>query len=153
VHLARVTAIALALVVAVGAAFALRRFKVLAVAVVLAVVVVNVFALQASTRQMVKIAHSQDGPQLVRDAGVKPGDVVAIDRSLAVLFNHQREVYWAPLVTLDLRNDTIPSNVDYVVGPWFTGSTQRNWDGRSEGWEFVAGGHGLTWGIWRRADG
>ena len=75
----------------------------------------NVFALQASTEQMVLIARSHNGPQLVRDAGVRPGEVVAVDVSLAVRFNHQREVYWRPLVNIDLSSDKPPANVDVVV--------------------------------------
>jgi hypothetical protein len=151
VHLARVTLITLGIVLLIGGVFAFRRFPQLAVALVLGVVVVNVFALQASTEQMVLIAHEHKGPQLVRDGGVRPGDVVAVDVRLAVRFDHQREVYWSPLVNVDLSREDPPSNVDEVVGPWYTGDPKRDWNGAAKGWKFVTGSQTLTWALWRRA--
>jgi hypothetical protein len=151
VHLAKVTAITLGLVLAIGIVFALRRFPRLAALVVIGALVVNVLALQRSTEEMVSIAHIQDGPRLVHDGGVRPGDVVAEEQSLAVRFNHQREVYWAPLVILDLSRENPPSNVNEVVGPWYTGDPKRDWDGSRYGWVFVTGTPNLTWALWRRA--
>jgi hypothetical protein len=61
-------------------------------------------------------------------------------------------VYWRPLVNIDLSSDNPPASVDVVVGPWYTGDPKRDWDGTTEGWEFVAGSRALTWALWRRAE-
>jgi hypothetical protein len=150
VHLARVTAITVGLIIVVGAALMLRRLPQLAVLVLLGAVAVNVSAQRAATEQMALIAREQDGPRLVRDAHVRPGAAVACDVRLVVRFNHQREVYWRPLVDVDLSRADPPAEVDVVVGPWYTGNPRMDWDGAAHGWQFVTGDRLLTWALWRR---
>jgi hypothetical protein len=87
----------------------------------------------------------------VRDGGVRPGELVALDTRLVVRFNHQREVYWAPLVDVNLAQAPPPANVNLVVSFWHTGDPARDWDGSKQGWNLVVVSPRLTWALWRRA--
>ena len=76
---------------------------------------------------------------------------MACDPRLLVRYSHQREVYWRPLIEVDLGRTAPPSNVDVVIAPWSTEDPALDRDGAAHGWRFVIGHPKRTWALWRCA--
>jgi hypothetical protein len=151
VELAPVTALVFAMIVVTIALMAPRRPVALLVVAVVAATALSVAANQVANDHMAIIADSWSrGPRLVRDAGVRPDDVVAEDGHVQARFNHQREVYWRPLLMIDLWRDPPPAEATVVVAPWSTGNTAGDWDGEAHGWRRVAGDPANHFAVWRR---
>jgi hypothetical protein len=87
--------------------------------------------------------------QLVRDAGVRPGDSVAEASNVGwwVNLRHQREVYWAALPRFDPKGAP-PDGVMFVVVPV---GQPMDWDGTRYGYTLVLRCHEANgnWAVWR----
>jgi hypothetical protein len=154
VRLAPVTAVAVAAIaLTVGLFLAARRYPLLAVLVVAGATLVNVVALQAANTKMADISRSWyvTGPQLVRDAGVRPGELVVCDGHVLNRYNMQREVYWRPMPMIDLRYEAIPPDTAVVVALWKSDWPEFDWDGSATGWRVVAEDPTWHYRIWRRS--
>jgi hypothetical protein len=154
VRLAPVTAIAVvAIGLTVGLLMAARRYALLGVLVLVLATVVNAAALQAANAKMADISRSwyATGPQLVRDAGVRPGELVVCDGHVLNRYNMQREVYWRPMPMLDLRYQAVPPDTAVVVALWHSDWPEFDWDGSSSGWRVVAEDPSWHYRVWRRA--
>jgi hypothetical protein len=152
IHLAQVTLVALGMVAVVVALMAVRRPALPAVLMLVAATAVNVVAMKEANSRMEALATAQyaTGPQLVRQAGIRPGEVVVCDTHVLARFNHQREVYWRPMPLIDLRYESPPSDADVVVSPWRTGDPELDWDGAAHDWNQLAGDPIGHWALWRR---
>jgi hypothetical protein len=88
-------------------------------------------------------------PQLVRDAGVRPGDSVAEANTVGWWINlrHQREVYWAALPRFN-PTGAPPDGVMFVVAPI---GQSTDWDGTRYGYTLVLRYHEAygNWAVWR----
>jgi hypothetical protein len=107
---------------------------------------------QRVTMPMVGPQYASDTPRLVRDLKLGPGDTVAEAWQVRFpdLFNHMREVDWAPIVFFD-ANVPPPPQATVVIAPWDPSGRGPSWDGRSWGMAFVAGAPRQGWAVWRRA--
>jgi len=152
VHLARVTATVLGMIVVVAALMATRRAAVPAVLALVAVVAFNAVAMTVITGEMHAISAAQyaTGPELVRDAGIRPGEKIVSDLHELGRYNHQREVYWRPLLMIDLRSDPIPADATVVISCWRTGDPALDWDGEAHGWHLIGDDPVWHWAAWRR---
>jgi hypothetical protein len=103
------------------------------------------------TMPMVAPQYASDTPKLVRDLKLGPGDTVAEAWQVRFpdLFNHMREVDWAPIVFFD-ANAPPPPQATVVIAPWDPYGRGPSWDGRSWGMAFVAGAPRQGWAVWRR---
>ncbi|WP_204005277.1 hypothetical protein [Virgisporangium aurantiacum] len=103
------------------------------------------------TMPMVGPQYASDTPKLVRDLKLGPGDTVAEAWQVRFpdLFNHMREVDWAPIVFFD-ANVPPPPQATVVIAPWDPSGRGPSWDGRSWGMAFVAGAPRQGWAVWRR---
>jgi hypothetical protein len=127
-----------------------RRPAVLAVVALSAAFVLNAVSMHRINQEMTNIADVWAGPQLVRDAGVRPGELVVCDGHVLARFNHQREVYWRSMPIIDVLADPIPADATIVVAPWQTGDPGQDWDGTAQGWRRLAEDPVLHWAVWRR---
>jgi hypothetical protein len=151
VHLARATALALAMLVVAAGLLLPRRFAAAAVVALLAATAVNVLSMGTITREMATIAEAWSGPQLVRDAEVRPGELVVCDEHVLARFNHQREVYWRSLPLVDLEHTPPPADASVVIAPWHTGDPALDWNGTAHGFRRLVTDERIQWAAWRRA--
>jgi hypothetical protein len=149
-HLARVTVLVLGMLAVAVALLMVRRFATPAVLALAAAVAVNVVAMQGITKEMTGIAAAWANPQLIRDAGVRPGELVVCDGHVLARFNHQREVYWRTMPMIDLTREPPPPDATIVISPWRTGDPALDWDGSAHGFHWLAGDGFIHWAAWRR---
>lgn len=100
---------------------------------------------------MVDPQYAADTPRLVRDLKLGPGDTVAEAWQVRFpdLFNHMREVDWAPIVFFD-ANVAPPPDATVVIAPWDPSGRGPSWDGTPLGMSFIAGAPRQGWAVWRR---
>jgi len=145
------TLVALAgLAAAVGA----RRRPDLVAAVVALCGAVTVSA--ATERVLVPAAAHQygpDTPRLVRDAGLRPGDVVASAVHQATYefrWNHMREVHWTRIGYFDQRLEGPPDTATVVIAPHGAPDPSIDWDGTRYGFRLIIVDPRHHWSVWRR---
>ena len=135
-----------------GLAAPVRRW--LAVLALTVTMVVNLVAMVSITdhigRAWAADQYNTALPQLVRDAGVRPGDSVAEASTVGWWINlrHQHEVYWQALPRFDGKG-AAPDGTRFVVAGI---GKPTDWDGTRYGYTLVLrhdeGGFG-TWAVWR----
>lgn len=103
------------------------------------------------TMPMVGPQYGADTPRLVRDLKLGPGDTVAEAWQVRFpdLFNHMREVDWAPILFFD-ANVAPPPQANVVIAPWDPYGRGPSWDGTPLGMSFIAGAPRQGWAVWRR---
>ena len=104
----------------------------------------------SSWMHAISAAQYATGPELVRDAGIRPGEKIVSDLHELGRYNHQREVYWRPLLMIDLRSDPIPADATVVISCWRTGDPALDWDGEAHGWHLIGDDPVWHWAAWRR---
>jgi hypothetical protein len=128
----------------------------LMVAGLAAVLLINVVAMEVvnlkSIRPMAE-AEYRDAPRLVRDIGLDTSDIVATSSrvSLGGRLNHQREVYWRPVIEFDHLNASPPADATVVIAPW-NSRNKDDWDGTDLGWARVGDDPHNEWAVWLRSD-
>jgi hypothetical protein len=104
--------------------------------------VVNLVAMVAITRRISWEWSNRDyrpgTPELVRDAGVRPGDTIVQASSVSwmLVLRHQHEVYWEPLPTFEPTAGMPPGRPTYVIASTATGKP-TDWYGWDFGYEEV----------------
>lgn len=163
-HLYRMTgyAVGLMLLVAVLLAGPLPRWlprwtpgsarTVLAAATLAMTMVVNLVAMVVITdrisRSWVDAQYHPTLPELVRDAGVRPGDSVMEATSVqwSVNLRHQHEVYWQALARFDQAGQP-PGRPEFVVASL---GSPTDFDGTRYGYRVVLRYDAGHWAVWRR---
>jgi hypothetical protein len=126
------------------------RFMAAGLAGVLLINVVAMEVVNAKSIRPMAEAEYRDAPRLV-SLGIGPGDVVATSSkvSLGGRLNHQREVYWAPIIEFNHLNESPPANATVVIAPWRS-RNKDDWDGTDLGWTKVGDDPHNEWAVWMR---
>lgn len=147
------TLVALAGFVAI--ALGLSR-RVTAPLTLVAVTIAGVVAAPAIDRRiiapMVAYQYPPGTPQLVRDLGLGPSDVVAtaFQVPFPYMYNHAREVYWHRIEVFDAAGPP-PSRATVVIAPWYGDRAGAFWDGTPFGMHPIATAPQNGWAVWRRS--
>jgi 4-amino-4-deoxy-L-arabinose transferase-like glycosyltransferase len=152
-HIYQMTGYAIGFMVIFAATLAARAPRWLAMLTLTATMVLNLVAMVFITdhisRTWANEQYNTTLPQLVRDAGVRPGDSVAEANTVGWWINlrHQREVYWAALPRFD-PTGAPPDGVMFVVAPI---GQSTDWDGTRYGYTLVLRYHEAygNWAVWR----
>jgi hypothetical protein len=108
-----------------------------AAATLTAVMLVNLAGMVRITHHIsqvwVKHNYHEVVPDLVADAGIRPGDSVTQASSVSwmLVLRHQYEIYWEPLATFDPVRGAPPGHPDWVIASTGTGA-RTDW----YGWDF-----------------
>jgi hypothetical protein len=106
------------------------------------VMLVNLVAMRAITDNISQVwvnrDYHQGVPDLVKDAGVHPGDSViqATSVSWMMVLRHQQDVYWEPLRTFDPLTGKPSGSPKFVIASTGTGKA-TDWYGWDYGYEEV----------------
>ena len=129
----------------------------IAAATLAAVMVFNLAGMVRITHHISQVWVNRDyhagTPDLVRDAGVRPGDSVIQANSVSwmMVLRHQHEVYWEPLPTFDPVNGAPPGHPEWVVASTGTGKP-TDWYGWNYGYKEVLrfpDGYAGTCVVWK----
>jgi hypothetical protein len=105
------------------------------------------------TKPMTVDQYRADTPQLVRDAHVGPGDVVAVSNKTMwyLQWNVMREVYWDRVQLFDNMTQSPPADANIVIAPYDVPGRGHisNWSGEPT-FHLVAVDNYHHWAIWRR---
>ncbi len=130
-----------------------RRRAIYALAATLALnLAAMVVITERISRAWVDNQYNSAIPQLVRNAGVRPGDSVSESSTVGWWVNvrHQHEVYWAAVPRFDSQGPPAGAP-DFVVSGI---GKPTDWDGTRYGYRLVLtyneGANGI-WAVWRRA--
>jgi hypothetical protein len=116
---------------------------------------VMIASVEKITKPMTVDQYRADTPLLIRDAHLRPGDVVAVsDRTQWYLpWNVMREVYWSKIVIFNNSKDAPPAEANVVIAPYgHTDGHMRdwNWDGDPRFQRVAVDGY-HHWAVWRRS--
>ncbi|MBT8228190.1 MAG: hypothetical protein HKP61_18280 [Dactylosporangium sp.] len=91
-------------------------------------------------------------PRLERDAGLGPGDTVAVstDTGWYVRYNHMREVWWSRVILFDSDSEPAPDEANVVVVPHASPTPESDW-APEPGFELVVVDDHHYWAVWRRS--
>jgi hypothetical protein len=152
-HIYQMTGYAIGFMVIFGATLAAKSPRWLATLVLVATMALNVVAMVSITDHIGRTWSSEQYnasiPELVRDAGVRPGDSIAEASTVGwwVNLRHQHEVYWSALPRFPATGAP-PGSPTFVVAG--TGKP-TDFDGTRYGYTLVLrydeGGFG-TWAVW-----
>ena len=117
-------------------------FSLVAAATMTGVMVYNLLGIVAITQNISQLwvdsEYHSGRPELVRDAGVEPGDTVmeASSVSWQTSLKDQHEVYWRTLQTFDPSKGPPPGNPEWVIASTGTGKP-TDWYGWDYGYQEV----------------
>ncbi|GAA1801735.1 hypothetical protein GCM10009835_20450 [Planosporangium flavigriseum] len=135
--------------------FTLPRSRTVAIAMVGIVALhaaVMVASVEKITKPMTVDQYRADTPQMVRDAHLRPGDVVTVSTETLWYFrwNVMREVYWDRIYVFNSVTEAPQDEANIVIGPYGnTGRHAHNWVGGPE-YRLVVVDQYHHWAVWRK---
>ena len=97
--------------------------------------------------------NAQASSAMLRAAGLRPGEHVAVDRNLSwqLAIPESFEVSWTELDFFWSAKQPPPAGVSVVEVPWASGqSAEASWPDAPPGWRITGSDQGYEWVVWRK---